>query len=397
MKKRMIYLLMFALALSVIQCHKIVDVDEKPLDVERKTTLKIKLKDITGYMQQLYGNDGVRGAEVMIKSNTLGLEYNLISDDNGIISIEGIISDVYLIAANRTMTQDEMEQLTGVRTENIKLVNTKAGIVNLQADVHTPVEISMDIVLSGSALVISEMYACGPPDAGLYWHDKYFEVYNQSDSIIYLDGIIAAVVYYNANLGFSYIDDPVYVHSRNVWMFPGEGEEYPIYPGQFVVVATDAIDHRINAPNSVDLSNADFEFYKDDAPDIDNPNIPNMIKLYQSSGNDWLIGGERGALILAKIHSDSIGWIDDRMIIPYSHVIDGMEYLKDPTQLDRKTLNHIIDRGTTGGITFYSGKSMERILIQQGDRNILKDDNNSSLDFRVIDRPTPGYHHQLQP
>ncbi len=397
MNKRIIYFLLITLIVSVVHCHKIVDVDEKPFDIERKTTLKIKLKDNTGYMQQLYGNDGVRSANVMIKSNTLGLEYHLVSDEEGIVSIEGIISDLYLIAANRTMTPDEMEQLTGVRTENIKLVNIKAGIVNLAADVHTPVEISMDIVLTGSAIVISELYSCGPQDAGLYWHDKYIEVYNQSDSVVYLDGIVVAVVYYSAYLGLNFVDDPYYIHSKNVWMFPGEGEDYPIQPGQFMVIATDAIDHRINAPNSVDLSNAAFEFYKDDAPDIDNPNIPNMIKLYQSSGNDWLIGGERGALVLAKIHPDSIGWIDDRMVIPYSNIIDGMEYLRDPTKLEGKTLNPIIDQGVTGGIQFYTGKSMERILIQQGERNILKDDNNSSLDFKVIDKPTPGYHYQLQP
>jgi hypothetical protein len=70
-----------------------------------------------------------------------------------------------------------------------------------------------------------------------------------------------------------------------------------------------------------------------------------------------------------------------------------VEYLEDPSRLDKKTLNPQIDAGSTGGIEFYTGKSMERIAVQVNNRFLLKDDNNSSLDFRVIDHPTPEFHH----
>ena len=156
----------------------------------------------------------------------------------------------------------------------------------------------------------------------------------------------------------------------------------------------DAIDHRINAPNSVDQSHANFEFFKDDAPDIDNPAVPNMIRIYQQAGNDWLIGGEKGALVLAKFPADSLIPYDDQFLIPYRSLLDGVEYSDDPTQLDKKILNQGIDASATGGIQFYTGKSMERILVSDNGRKKLKDENNSSVDFMIIAPPSPGKYHQ---
>jgi len=252
----------------------------------------------------------------------------------------------------------------------------------------------MEVVAGNSPLIISEIYACGPPGSGLYYHDKYVEVFNNSDSVLYLDSVIIAVQFSSSVYGLNYRDDPEYVHSKSIWIFPGTGKDYPIQSGQFILCAEDAIDHRINAPNSVDQSHADFEFYKDDAPDIDNPAVPNMIKIYQQAGNDWLIGGEKGALVIAKFPADSLIPYDDQFLIPYRAVFDGVEYSDDPTQLDKKILNQGIDASATGGIQFYTGKSMERILLSDDGRKKLKDENNSSVDFKIISPPSPGKYHQ---
>ena len=195
----------------------------------------------------------------------------------------------------------------------------------------------------------------------------------------------------------NYVDDPEFVHSKSLWKFPGSGTEYPIQPGEFKVCAEDAIDHRINADSSVDLSHVSFEFYKDDAPDIDNPQIPNMIRIYQDSGNDWLIGGEQGAIVIAQVDEDSLQWYDDQKLIPYKYILDGVEYLDDITRLDKKRLSPIIDAGGTGGIQFYTGKTQERIPYFNGQRYLLKDDNNSSIDFKVYDHPSPEFHNEINP
>ena len=119
------------------------------------------------------------------------------------------------------------------------------NIINLRADNKEIIKLPLDRIILNSPLVISEISACGPPGAGLYYHDKYVEVYNQSDSVVYLDGIIVAVVYASSYLGLNYVDDPEFVHSKNVWKFPGSGTDFPIQPGEFKVCAEDAIDHRI--------------------------------------------------------------------------------------------------------------------------------------------------------
>jgi len=386
-------LLIFVFSILGLSCSSIVDFENKPISMERKQAFKIRFVDQSGFMKTLYGNNFVRDAEIFLKSNLLGEEFNLRTDTNGVIEISGIVSDKYMVSASRPMRPDEMELITGYKIFNYKLSNTKVKIIELRADFSDIIEVPMDVVIGGSPIVISEIYACGPPGSGLYWHDKYMEVYNQTDSVIYLDGIIVAVVYASSYLGLNYVNDPEFVHSKNVWIFPGNGTDYPLHPGEFAVCAADAIDHRVNAPNSVNLSNVKFEFYKDDAPDIDNPLIPNMIKIYQPSGNDWLIGGEQGAIVIAKMPVDSLQWFGDQLLIPYRYVLDGVEYLKDPMKLENKILNHSIDGGGTGGIQFYTGKSMERIALNIDGRMVLKDDNNSSMDFVVIPRPTPEFHY----
>lgn len=387
------YLLIFLFGLFGGGCDDFPGIESKPNLTEREVTFRIILKDNSGLMNILFGSDKVRGAQINLKSNLLGLEYNLTTDSNGLVSITGIISDKYIITANRVMTPDEMQIVSGTPASNIKLINRTKRIIELNASSNQEIIIEMDMVAGTSPLVMSEIYACGPPGAGLYYHDKYVEIFNQSDSTLYLDGLIIAVVYVYAPTWTHYRDDPEYVHSKNIWYFPGNGTDYPIQPGQFILCAEDAIDHRINAPNSVDLSQSDFEFYKDDAPDIDNPAIPNMIRFYQPSGTDWLIAGETGALVLAKCPIDSIKPFDDQFLIPYKTILDGVEYMSDPTRLDRKILNESIDAGATGGIQFYTGKSMERILISDIGRKILKDENNSSVDFMIISPPSPGRYH----
>ena len=383
---------LFVLIISIIplSCN-ILNIDKIPTINERGSSYKITVKDNSGYMVALFGNNLVRNAEIMLKSNMQGTEYNLLTDSNGVAEISGIISDDYLVTVNRWMLPAEMKIITGASRGDMKLTNTNTRNIRISPGVN--IIIPLESSIRNSPIVISEIYGCGPPGSGLYYHDKYVEFFNQSDSVLYLDGLLVIEEFANYSLGIRYASDPDYIHSRNIWKFPGSGKEYPIKPAQFIVCAEDAIDHRINAPNSIDLSKADFEFYKDDAPDVDNPNVPNMIRVYEPYGNDWLIGGEGDGLVLSNCPADSIIPSGDQFLIPYKTVLDGVEYLKDPTRLDLKILNSVIDAGATGSIQFYTGKSMERKAISTSPRLILKDDNNSSVDFDINQHPTPDKYH----
>jgi hypothetical protein len=392
MKKRFIYVFALALSALSLQCDQLVNSELKPDSKERGIDYKIILNDESGTMQKLTGKNIVCNALIHIKSNTLGTEYTAITDSNGVAAFHDIISDDYHISASRDLSADEMEQVSGHKVSGYKLLNRKCGVIKLLANNTVPIEVSMESVFAGSPIVISEIYASGPQGSGSYYHDKYVELFNQSDSVQYLDGLVIARVYSSETYGINYRKDPEFIHSEVVWNFPGNGKDYPIMPGQYIVCAEDAIDHRINAPKSIDLSHSNFEFFKDDAPDVDNQAVTNMVRFYQPLGNDWLIGGERDALVLARIPAKSLAIKGSQYLIPYSSILDGVEYLKDPTMLDKKTLNDAIDAGAAGGIQFYTGKSMERISVTVGGKTQLLDNNNSSLDFKIIDHPTPGYH-----
>ncbi|MGE5681104.1 MAG: DUF4876 domain-containing protein [Bacillota bacterium] len=391
---RKIYMGLFVIitAITFLQCDQIIDSEIKPLDKERGNEFKLMLKDESGMMIKLLGTDKVNNALIRIKSNTLGTEYTAMSDSNGLVTFSGIISDDYHISVQREFTADEMQIISGHSASGYRLINKKSAIIRLYANNKKSTEISLDVVFAGSPFIISEMYACGPQGSGLYYHDKYIELYNPTDSVQYLDGLLIIKSYSSETAGLNYRNDPEYIHSESIWYFPGSGKDHPVKPGQHIVCAEDGIDHRQNAPNSVDLSHADFEFYKTDAPDVDNQNVPNLLCFYQKAGNDWLPGGERDAFVIAKIPLNELKPYGTQYLIPYSAVLDGIEYMKDPTKLEKKTLNDRIDAGSTGGIQFYTGKSMERIQLQAGGKSQLLDNNNSSLDFKIIDKPTPGSH-----
>jgi hypothetical protein len=121
---------------------------------------------------------------------------------------------------------------------------------------------------------------------GGYPDGKYFEIYNNADTVIYLDGKLlgegfpdvldfAPVRPCNAQAGLRL--DPQGIWTWHFERFPGEGTDHPLAPGGTAVVALDAIDHRPFAPAAQDLSGADFESIG--TADVDNPAVPNMISL----------------------------------------------------------------------------------------------------------------------
>jgi hypothetical protein len=386
------YLLPVVLIVAV-SCDSMLSTRDKSDALERQVAVGLEITDPTGLMRAAYGTDGVPDAQVVLQSNTFGTSYTFTTDAAGVVTLRGLPSDDYFLSIVRTITDQERQFMSEPQAGTYRLINRQMPVVALSPRTPATMALPLQLTYEGATIVFSEIYASGPPGAGLYFHDKYVEFYNQSDTVQYLDGLVVARVYSNASQGLNYVNDPEFVWSNNVWIFPGSGTDYPIQPGQFVVCAQDAIDHRINAPQSVDLSQADFEFYKDDAPDVNNPAIPNMIRIFQDSGVDWLIGGETDALVLARVENPyNLATRNGLLLIRIEDVIDGVEYLRDPSRLDLKKLTPKVDAGAAGGVQFYTGRAMERRWIQENGRWKLSNTNNSSVDFRIIDRPTPRRH-----
>ncbi|MBN1884317.1 MAG: DUF4876 domain-containing protein [Candidatus Krumholzibacteriota bacterium] len=247
--------------------------------------------------------------------------------------------------------------------------------------------VTTDIV-GTSDLLINEIFYAGSDASSFFFYDQYVEIHNSSGDTLYLDGMFLTrqtqTVYPDQN-------DIDHVRALYVFQFPGTpatGRQYPIAPGEYVVVAADAVDHSAWIPSSIDLSVADWEFFNPLANDYDNPDVPNIISINPYSRSDYLINLAHGSVVLATGEEYFFEEMDEETIrvgIPIGTVVDGVEYASSTDKT--KQLTTRVDAGFAGiGNTRYSGQSAER-------REPGLDTNDSTFDFELSARPTIGYSH----
>lgn len=132
--------------------------------------------------------------------------------------------------------------------------------------------------------VFSEICTTGTlkPDNKNYNYDAYFVITNNSDVVLYADSIaLIESQYQSASSGYQpWSPDvrPYAIPAGAVFMIPGNGKDHPVKPGESIVIANNAMDHRTVNENSYDLTGADFEVYLDNGgnsmdTDYDTPNL----------------------------------------------------------------------------------------------------------------------------
>jgi len=233
-------------------------------------------------------------------------------------------------------------------------------------------------------LRINEIYYAGSCASSFYFYDQFVELYNNSEDTLYLDGMIVTRQLSTVDPSMEDVD---YVRAIYAFQFPGTpvtGREHPVAPGQFVVIAADAIDHRPFCPSAVDLSTADWEMFNALGNDYDNPSVPNLVNIMPNRTSDYMINLVHNAVVLANGSEHSMD-ADGYLRIPIRAIVDGVEYSSNAAVSKEMTIR--VDAGFAGiGITRYAGYSTERKVPGL-------DTNNSTVDFVVILHPTPGYQH----
>ena len=132
--------------------------------------------------------------------------------------------------------------------------------------------------------VFSEICTTGTlkPDNKNYNYDAYFVITNNSDVVLYADSIALIESQYQSassgNQPWSPDVRPYAIPAGAVFMIPGNGKDHPVKPGESIVIANNAMDHRTVNENSYDLTGADFEVYLDNGgnsmdTDYDAPNL----------------------------------------------------------------------------------------------------------------------------
>lgn len=137
-------------------------------------------------------------------------------------------------------------------------------------------------------LVISEIFYTGTQQesGNNYTGDDYIKLYNNTDHVVYADGLTLFESKFMTTQKQNYRPDIMAeaVTVDALYTIPGTGREHPVQPGGYVLLADIGIDHRTINPNSFSLEHADWEWYDvSSSPahmDIDSPQVPNMEKWY---------------------------------------------------------------------------------------------------------------------
>jgi len=228
---------------------------------------------------------GIPGAEVTISPgvedttmHATGVPVAVLQTDSaGRVSVSDLPDGTYLIEVRRPLSLDESAGLGS--GQDVAGFVAKSLVARGSGAVFVPASHRRSVVISEWAF--SPIWV---PDAG-YWYywAGYLELTNNSDTTVYLDGLVIGEAYALASeirpgacaASETATNDPDGLWSKYMDSLPGTGHDHPLAPGATAVIATDAIDHSGISPQGLDLSHADFEFIG--TGDVDNPSVPNTV------------------------------------------------------------------------------------------------------------------------
>lgn len=272
------------------------------------------------------------------------------------------------------------------------------------------------------SFVLDELYfngSMGKRKWKTIFNDQYFTICNNSDYLLYADGLSVGITgdynYIPWKTDMDYVL-PDYVAVTQIYTIPGKGMDVPVKPGESLVICRSAINH-VRDPeldiHTPDLSGADFEVYVPHpfSVTVDNPEVPNMIVSHSHyQAFDWHFDGGNPIFIfkvddVAKLVRENAikcvnaAWQGGHapkyvtcIKVPTSSIIDGVE-TGCKNYLLKLCLPEVVDRGAflipgygtqTMGSS-HQGFFLKRIeIVEPSGRIRKKDTNNSGHDFQMI-------------
>ena len=364
---------------------------------------------ISAYYPEGYGDDLASDVNILIENTISGQKFNLVTNTLGTAEM-ALEEGMYKISA--TKETDDF-YLNGI-TENLTVQPT--GTNNW--DVH------LVATSKEGGLVFKEIYYTGSKteSGSTYYSDQFHEIYNNSDEVVYLDGLCFGLTTPLGSTETVWVNPDGSIMDRipctfHVLMVPGTGQQYPLQPRTSTVLAMDAIDHKTdplgNPLSPVNLAGAQFEaFIEAPGKDTDAPQATNMIVMYTTSASmvDWLHTVNGQGVIMFRLPT-GLDWQtfvanpDNFMTQPGSTsqtqyfmvhkdwVVDGVECNRPEEDKRFKRLPTSVDAGMTWSLASYNSKSVRRKVEKILDgKAIYKDSNNSYNDFINDLDPTPFEH-----
>lgn len=274
-------------------------------------------------------------------------------------------------------------------------------------------------------LLFCEIFFSGTlnSDKKQYNDDKYIIIANSSRTTPqYLDGLVFVRSGHMSNMKYNAKPKPDIENTLLVDLalqFPGRGTDYPVGPGERIVICQSAINHSKYNPNSADLSIADFEWVDDksasqhDMPN--NPAVPDLLPLFYTEATQddfgWNMNnnGGHGYGLIRPGWTDAASYItnpDNIQKWGYEIVIGGKPsyitedpYLKIPNgwivdfvttglrnEKEWEIVSPLVDRGMACVADNHDSDSRYSLAVKRK-KNVKGewiDTNDSSNDFEAV-------------
>lgn len=360
---------------------------------------------------ELYAKKYADNAQVKLTNTVTNQSFIALTNADGLATFEGLLQGNYQVNVVRNITAAEALVLIGYEDE----VFLNGSTLNHKISGE---EMPYEIALKGSklgGLIFKEIFYSGSrsPSGGTYFSDQYYEIYNNSNEVIYADSLCigdtgGAPGNSTTAKPFGFQSDPDHVYLQNVWMVPGTGKSHPIEPGESIIIAQDGINHKTdplgNANSPVNLGEgiADYESYVEraDNKDVDAPAVPNLYPIYLGSvGFDWLVSVFGTGMVIFKhpepdqlpfnLEPGSTG--NKRYVqVPITYVLDAVDISANANASNYKKVPIALDGGFTYNGGSYTGTVVRRkVKTVVNGRRVLLDTNNSTQDFEtsVVAKP----------
>lgn len=340
-------------------------------------------------------------------------EYTVKNVTTGIVKTYTSNSDIQLTPGLYDITYTAKVRLAnGVESTmraQAQSVEIKSGENNIQLTAYNTIE--------SDDLIIAEIFnngTCTPTGAQV--RDSYIKLYNNTDHVIYADGLTIFESQFSTRQKYDYtpnvMDQAVVI--RFAFTVPGNGTQFPVQPGEYFLIADRANNNKLTNSLSFDLTHADVEWYDQSSvasqQDTDNPDVPNMDKIYSYTNSITILDQSQRAFGIARLQVDAETFLAENaytatykmtaangnvydmtvkncFTIPNSWIVDVVN-VAPRDQYVWNVTSPAVDCGWTWNITNTSDKtgyfhSMRRkmLYINEQGHPVLKDTNNSTDDF----------------
>lgn len=389
-----------------------------------------------------YNGEAVNAGNVTLTNTTTGDIYTATSNTSGIASFTSVLPGSYTITATKSMESTEFSTTFGYAPSTSEILFNGS-----QEAVTVNVNVTSTTVILKSArigdLVIKQIYYAGSNSTqGAVFRDQFIEIHNNSNEIIYADGLYIGQLYgrtststasytlatgqfdWSQSIGMTSGSsaNTNYVYADYVFQIPGTGQDYPIEPGASIVIAQSGLNHKAplinnngdpmtvqNPDLTVDLSGADFEAYLGDFRasygesvylyDVQNPAVTDLLIAYWGrpgyySGNkDFLMDnpGRDSFIIFRSEDFNTYSDFPDPSVtaegsstkyflqIPTSTIIDGVDLQHfNPSSQRPKMLPSEVDASYTNCDASFNSQSVIRRTKTTVDGRVILEDTNNS-------------------